>query len=66
MTAERNTAAPACGIVALLQDVFGFRCTASFVAWCVEFFRLFDKTVERHPKLANITGLVSLEQNLFL
>jgi len=43
MTAERNIAAPACGIVALLQDVFGFRCTASFVAWCVEFFAYLTK-----------------------
>ena len=40
MTAERNIAAPACDIVALLQDVFGFRCTASFVACCVVFFSL--------------------------
>ena len=65
MPAERKIAASACGIVALLQDVFGFSYTASFVVCCVVFCRLFDKTVDRHPKLANIIGLVSLEQNLF-
>jgi hypothetical protein len=37
MTAERKIAACAGGIVALLQDVFGFSCTASFVVCCVVF-----------------------------